>query len=304
MTRIKWDIESVREYIKSFGYTLLSEKYINNSTKLKMICPNGHLCEITYCNFRNGRRCKDCYTKNKKYKYEEVKIYIEKEGYELLSNEYKNVNTHLKVKCPNGHIWETCTFRSFKNNNARCKHCAAEERNKNRKFNYEFVKKYIESFGYKLLSTEYKNIDEKLLIQCDKGHEYEASFYIFKNMECRCPHCNESKGEKEIIKILNNMGIEYNSQYRFSDCKFKHTLPFDFYLPGYNCCIEYDGEGHYEPFNFNKNKDKNFENFIDTKIRDTIKDKYCKDNNIKLIRIPYWEFKNIEKIIKNELNLK
>ena len=37
---------------------------------------------------------------------------------------------------------------------------------------------------------------------------------------------------------------------------------------------------------------------------DTIKTKYCEDNNIKLIRIPYWEFDNIENILIKELNLK
>ena len=39
------------------------------------------------------------------------------------------------------------------------------------------------------------------------------------------------------------------------------------------------------------------------KERDKIKDQYCKNNGIKLIRIPYWEFKNSEEIIKKELNI-
>ena len=36
---------------------------------------------------------------------------------------------------------------------------------------------------------------------------------------------------------------------------------------------------------------------------DNIKSQYCKDNNIKLIIIPYFEFDNIEKILKKELNI-
>ena len=74
-------------------------------------------------------------------------------------------------------------------------------------------------------------------------------------------------------------------------------MPFDFYLPQYNICIEYDGEFHYKMI-------MEYDEFINQKIRDTIKTVYCKENNIKLIRIPYWEFNNIENILIKELNLK
>ena len=43
--------------------------------------------------------------------------------------------------------------------------------------------------------------------------------------------------------------------------------------------------------------------FEKTKMHDNIKNKYCHDNNIKLIRIPYWKMKEIEKILGNELGL-
>ena len=69
-------------------------------------------------------------------------------------------------------------------------------------------------------------------------------------------------------------------------------------------CVEYDGIGHFEPINFNGINDKRAnEGFKKQKLHDQIKDKYCLDNNIKLIRIPYWEFDNIENILKQELNL-
>ena len=74
-------------------------------------------------------------------------------------------------------------------------------------------------------------------------------------------------------------------------------IAFDFYLHNYNICIEYDGEQHYkEKFSFH---DKN--NFYDTILHDAIKNSYCEDNKIKLIRIPYWEFKNIETILTQKI---
>lgn len=60
----------------------------------------------------------------------------------------------------------------------------------------------------------------------------------------------------------------------------------DFYIPSLNLAIECDGGQHYDEDNyFNK---KNRETGRQTSMEsDKIKEQYCKDNNIKLIRIPY-----------------
>ena len=79
----------------------------------------------------------------------------------------------------------------------------------------------------------------------------------------------------------------------------KHTC-FWFYLPDYNLLIEYDGRQHFEISEYFGG----YEGFINTKIRDTIKNIYCRNNNIDLLRIPYWEFDNIENILIDKLNLK
>ena len=164
------------------------------------------------------------------------------------------------------------------------------------KLTYEEVKEYIESFGYKLLSRNYENNHSKLKIMCDKGHIYETSFKIFKR-GFRCPICNSSRGEQEVSYILNKLNIKFKREYKFNDCKFKTYLPFDFYLPNYNCCIEFDGIQHHEI----TGQFGGFNGFVNTKIRDTIKTEYCKKNNIKLIRIPYWDIEKIEEIIIKQL---
>ena len=116
---------------------------------------------------------------------------------------------------------------------------------------------------------------------------------------CRCPICNSSNGEQRISYILNNLGITYKIQYRFSDCKGDNkTLPFDFYIEDKNILIEYDGIQHFEPIDFFGGK----EGFEKQQKYDNIKNQYCKDNNIKLIRIPYFEFSNIEKLLKENFN--
>jgi hypothetical protein len=114
-----------------------------------------------------------------------------------------------------------------------------------------------------------------------------------------CPNCRESHLEKKIKTILNKYNIKYEPQKRFKNCRNVFPLPFDFFLNDHNFLIEAQGQQHYKPVSrFGGEKQ-----FDIQKIRDKIKYDYCKNNNIKLIEIPYWEFENIELILTKELNL-
>lgn len=101
--------------------------------------------------------------------------------------------------------------------------------------------------------------------------------------------CLKSKGERLVSTCLKSMKILFETQKSFNDCKNPktgHILYFDFYLPDYNCCIEYDGKQHYIDNN-------HWESLKNIQYRDNIKNQYCKDNNIKLIRIPYTDYNKI-----------
>jgi len=98
-----------------------------------------------------------------------------------------------------------------------------------------------------------------------------------------------SSGEIKIIKCLNNEFIRFRREWFFNGLynnATKQLLYFDFYLPDYNCCIEYDGEQHYSI-----NKSEN------AKINDFLKNAYCLKNNIPLLRIKFTDFENIETLI-------
>ena len=74
-----------------------------------------------------------------------------------------------------------------------------------------------------------------------------------------------------------------------------NQLPFDFYLPKYNSCIEFDGIQHYEPVEHFGGQ----ESYDYTVKHDKIKNEYCKNNGILLLRIPY--YKNVEEELNNFL---
>jgi very-short-patch-repair endonuclease len=93
------------------------------------------------------------------------------------------------------------------------------------------------------------------------------------------------------------MNVKYIKQKRFNDCRNKLPLPFDFYLPDINTCIEYDGEQHFKEVNIFGGVDR----FKNQRTNDNIKNIYCQEKNINLIRIPYWEILNIESVLKNKI---
>ena len=137
-------------------------------------------------------------------------------------SKYTTANKKIIVKCNHNHVWET-SWGKFQSGR-RCPYCSG-------KFNsYDTIKETIESEqGYKLLSENCNQLRDRVIVRCKHNHKYETTISNFKSGH-RCPYCNESKGEKEIIKFLTKYNIKYKSQYKFKNCKFKRQLPFDFYL--------------------------------------------------------------------------
>jgi hypothetical protein len=101
--------------------------------------------------------------------------------------------------------------------------------------------------------------------------------------------CNLSKNESLIAQILNTLNFKYIQQYTFQDLTSTgrecDKLPFDFAILNENkllYLIEYDGIQH-----FKSSHEWTEGGFNTTRKNDLIKNKYCFDNNIPLIRIPY-----------------
>lgn len=231
-----------------------------------------------------------------KLTFEYVKEKFSERGWELLSTEYKNAHTLLDYVCDKGHK-HSIQWANFQQGYG-CPECSYERLSELKRMSYDEVKGYIEEQGCFLLSDSYRNAHQKLLIQCPNGHVFSMNFDKFKIGQ-RCPCCMGSSGEKEVRKCLNEIGIEFIEQKRFEDCRNILPLPFDFFIPSLNVCIEYDGEQHFLKNCFG---DKDGKVLLETQRRDKIKTQYCLDNNIKLIRIPYWEMNNIKKILEQTIN--
>jgi len=196
------------------------------------------------------------------------------------------------------HEWEASPKTRKKQG---CPGCASKTVTKNNglSFNYPELIKEWDFIKNKEIRPDDLTYGSKVIVWwiCSTcGFEWKTTPNKRTYRKDGCPNCSSSKGEKKIFNFLLSKNVLCYKEWTFPNCRNVLELPFDFYLPDYNLLIEYDGILHYE------DKFDNPEEFKLTKKRDKIKTKYCKDNNINLLRIPYWEFDNIENILEKTLS--
>ena len=197
-----------------------------------------------------------------------------------------------------GYVYATDLYEFVTEGKRRCPKCKGKRLRKHFALSYNDVTKWIKENApeYTLLEDTYVNGKTKMRFRhetCKK--EFLKTFEKFKAGQ-RCPHCIRKKRESFTSiyfgKILDDLQIEYIPEKRFEDCINSNTgqmLPFDYYIPAINTLIEIDGAHHIRP-SFGRN------NHIQQQKRDKIKNEYCKNNGITLIRIREKEWNNIHKI--------
>ena len=163
-----------------------------------------------------------------------------------------------------------------------------------------------EQFGKLTVLEKYKTDPNKGNIwkcQCECGNICYVNTGNLTSGRIKSCGCLKSKGELLLQQILNENKISYEKEKQFKDCVNSQTgypLRFDFYLPDYNCCIEYDGKQHFICDSSGWNTEKNFKK---TQDRDNIKNQYCLDHHIKLIRISYKDYHLINwSYLKGKIN--
>ena len=155
----------------------------------------------------------------------------------------------------------------------------------------EFIRlsKEIHGDKYDYSKVNYISSGKPVEIICKKHNRpFNPTPKNFINNKTGCPFCDESKGESMLSIILKKNGYNFEREKKFSKTG---QLRFDFYLESpLKTCIEYDGEQHYKPIFWGSKldtKEKAQNRFEQVKRYDEIKNQYCKDNNIWLIRVPY-----------------
>jgi len=292
-----YNIEYFKQLAESKGGLCLSTDYVSCVHNLKFKCSLGHIWETKPYYLVNSSWCPQC-NKSHKDNIETFQKIATENGGECLSKKYINTRTKLTFKCGQGHIWETKPH-NVKLSKSWCPVCSNSI-----KLTINQMRELANKRDGKCLSETYIDSHTKLLWECKNRHQWMAKPSQIKNSNNWCPICNESSGERTINNYLKQNNILFEREKKFDDCKGKkQMLSFDFYLPIQNILIEFDGKQHYKPVNFygcsNEQATKTHEALIKN---DKIKNKYCIDNGIRLIRIPY-TIKCVDELLTDNLRI-
>lgn len=171
------------------------------------------------------------------------------------------------------------------------KSCGCLQRERSSESNRKDDTGYVSDSGVEILYPSKKNKNNQQLwkCRCFCGNTFDELPARLKNNHVQSCGCGrKSIKEKIISDFLSEYNIDFIQEYTYEDCKNKYILRFDFAIinpdKSVKCLIEYDGQQHYKPVSLFGGK----EGYRQTVYRDEIKNKYCKEKHISLLRLPYY----------------
>jgi hypothetical protein len=290
-------LKLVNEKCNAKNYKLLSGTIINTTrSRLQLMCGlDKHIWSCSYDSFiRLDSNCPKCAKSATQTTDEATNVILNKcieRSYTFngfVDKCFKNVYGKVLLKCSHNHDWIP-SYYNFIYKNHKCPKCQ-----KVHAYTKDEMRKIIESecefrdYNFIGFIGEYKTTRSKIILNCKEHGNWNVSCTNFIINKTGCPNCSNntnSNGEKIIENYLKQNNVEFNKQYRFHDCKNRKRLPFDFYLPKYNMCIEFDGQQHFHSIDFWGGVTA----FNMRLINDKIKTLYCINNHVELLRIKYDE---------------
>lgn len=266
-----------------FGDSIIFDhiNYISHKDYIYPICPIHGEFKIRTDRFLSGHSCQFC--SNRKLTTDLFIEYCNKEHnnkYDYTLVKYINNRIPVYIICPIHGVFSISP--SLHLSGYGCRKCSLNDiLNKNKK-SFINLSKRVHSNKYDYSDIDYINNYTNINITCPKHGVFSQIPNNHLN-GAGCPLCNQSKGELTIYNYLKSNNIKFIYQYKFDNCVSTNKLIFDFYLPDYNMCIEYNGKQHYEPNSYFGG----IESFKKQIYNDDIKKRYCKENNINLKIIRY-----------------
>ena len=266
--------------------------YKNNKTKVTIICPEHGEFQQMPNSHLEGKGCTKCaqneISNNEEFIEKARKIHGDKFDYSLV--DYKGNKTKVKIICPTHGVFEQSPNAHLRGTG--CLECSGLRKHTTEEFIVLARQVHGDKYDYSLV--DYQGNKKRVKIVCPIHGVFEQKPNQHLSGQ-GCPHCTESKGEKTVRLFLEKNNVSFIAYHSFDDCRNIHPLPFDFFLPQNNTCIEFQGIQHYEEIETFGGK-KGFEY---RQRMDNIKREYCKKNGIRLIEIRYDE--DVEEVLEKLL---
>jgi len=289
----KKTINEIRDLSKKIHgniYEIPEQKYINMKSKIQILCKkcNTYFSQSSNNHIYQKQGCVLCNGNNKLSLQDIVKKDTQnnKEKFEIPEQEIKNTSQKIKIYCNDCKSYFYRNINSHINRKSKyCPNCSPVQKLTLKKIREKSL--LLHKGKYIIPDQTFVNNTSFIKIYCKKCKQiYKQKIMVHLDNRIKgCNNCKCSKGEITISNILKNNKIDFITQKRFKNCRYKLPLPFDFYLTEKNLCIEYDGELHY----ISKDYFGGDEKLKETQRNDKIKTEYCEKNKIKLLRIKYDE---------------
>ena len=310
ITKEEWIERFHLKHGDKFDYSKIKEIKSRND-KIEIICKKHNITfeQQVFVHYTGaGCGCELCNSERKQIKkyntetfLKELPESLKKYDYDYSKVNYTGIFNKVEVICKKHGSFLISPTKLLSGH--RCRKCDTEEKSEMfRSSTEDFIKKCKERFDieYDYSKTVYgKNARDEIIIGCPNCGFVKTTplMFYYSEIGCKC-QTHQYIGETKTAKFLTRNNIVFERQKKYPDLKDKTFLSYDFYLQNYNLLIEYNGRQHYEQKAFNKTRKE----FLLQKHHDWLKRKYAKKNGIKLLTIPYWEFNNIDKILKENLS--
>lgn len=272
--------------------------YINNSTKILIICPvHGEFWQKP-ANHLQGKGCSKCNYEKKSHlqmftlnKFIQKAIIKHNYFYDYSKSIYDGIFNKLTIICPIHGEFQQTPHNHL--NGQGCRKCFKEQftlKHPTKLTIEEFIKRAIALHGnkYDYNKAVYINAKTKLIILCPVHGEFEQT--PSDHLQGKgCPICKASKGEVVIKSILVKYKIKCQQEYIIPEVVSQRK--YDFYLPEYRLLIEFHGIQHYEYIPFLHKYDE--DNFLSQKDRDNIKKDNANQFKYHLLEFNYKQFEKL-----------
>jgi len=270
-------------------YDYSKSEYINRDSLIEIVCPNhGSFFQKATVHYCDGCGCPKCDPTNILGNENFILKSIKKHGdlYDYSKVIYIKSSIKVEIVCrlhgsffqqPNAHM-----------RGQGCPECV----NNKRYTTKQFIDKsnFVHNNFYDYDLVEYQTKSKKVIILCPKHGEFHQKPSVHLSGH-GCPTCRCSKLEMYLRVKLENLKVRFEQNKRYDKCKNKLPLPFDFYLSDKNILIECDGIHHRKPIeHFGGLK-----RFEYQKKNDLIKNEFCRENKIPLIRVS--SFSDIDNLL-------
>jgi len=275
-------------------YDYSKVEYVNSKSKVTIICKiHGEFLQVPSDHYLSGCGCQECDTTKRLT----TELFIQKSNvyhnnkYDYSKSIYgKNNYVKVVIICPHHGEFAQTPWAHMRGQG--CPDCCNNQRSTTKEFIEKSNLKHNNLYDYSLV--KYKTKKDKVIIICPNHGRFDQKAYVHLQGH-GCSICNNSKLEIHLRKLLLKNKIEFTQNKRYNDCRNVLPLPFDFHLTSQDILIECDGIQHRKPIDHFGGKER----LIYQKTNDGIKNKYCEDTDIKLLRVN--SFKEINDLLNEQI---